>query len=75
VHHFASRDGMRIGGPSGRAREQHAVDAVPTEHRRKILRIDALYCEWTRHRSDVDELRRLRDAISECLDESLVLPH
>jgi hypothetical protein len=39
------------------------------------LRIDALYREWTRHRSDVDELRRLRDAISECLDESLVLPH
>jgi hypothetical protein len=31
--------------------------------------------EWTRHRADVDKLRRLRDAISECLDESLVGHH
>jgi hypothetical protein len=73
VHHFARRDGVRIGG--GHRAElvnTHAVDAVPTEQRRQMLRIDALFREWTRHRADVDKLRRLRDAISECLDKSLV---
>jgi hypothetical protein len=37
-----------------------------------MLWIEAQFREWTRHRADVDKLRRLRDAISECLDESLV---
>jgi hypothetical protein len=73
VHHFARRDGVRIGG--GHRAElvnSDAVGALPIEQRRQMLRIDALFREWTRHRSDVDKLRRLRDAISECLDESLV---
>ena len=48
------------------------TDAVPTGRRQKMLRIDALFREWTRHRADINKLRRLRDAISECLDESLV---
>ena len=76
VHHFARRDGVRIGG--GHRAElvnTHAVDAVPTGQRQKMAQIDALFREWTRHRADVDKLRRLRDAISQCLDESLVGPH
>jgi hypothetical protein len=75
VHHFARRDGVRIGG--GHRAElvnTHSADAVPTEQRQKMLQVDALFREWTRHRADVDKLRRLRDAISECLDESLVGP-
>jgi hypothetical protein len=73
VHHFARQDGVRIGG--GHRAElvnTHAVDALPTEQRRQMLWIDALFREWTRHRADIDKLRRLRDAISECLEESLV---
>jgi hypothetical protein len=53
----------------------HAVDPGPTGQRQKMAQIDALFREWTRHRADVDKLRRLRDAINECLDESLVGPH
>ena len=75
VHHFARRDGVRIGGGHrAELMNTHAVDAVPTGQRQKMLRVDALFREWTRHRADVDKLRRLRDAISECLDESLVGP-
>ncbi len=76
VHHFARRDGVRIGG-GHRAELVNtlAVDAVPTGQRQKMLQIDALFREWTRQRADVDKLRRLRDVISECLDESLVGPH
>ena len=76
VHHFGRRDGVRIGG--GHRAElvhTHAVDAVPAQQRRQMLRIDALFREWTRHPADVDRLRRLHDAISECLNESLVEPH
>jgi hypothetical protein len=73
VHHFSRRDGVRIGGEHRTELvNTYAVDALPTEQRRQMLRIDALFREWTRHRADVDRLRRLRDAISECLDESLV---
>ena len=76
VHHFARRDGVRIGG-GHRAEivKADAVDAVPTEQRQQKLRIDALFRGWTRHRADVDKLRRLRDAITERLDESLVEHH
>ena len=77
VHQFGRKNGFRIGGGYRLAElvNTHAADAVPTEQRRKMLRIDALYREWTRHRTDVDKLRLLRDAISECLDESLVEQH
>jgi hypothetical protein len=73
VHHFARRDEVRIGG--GHRAElvpTRAVDTVPTEQRRQMFRIDALFREWTRHRSDVDEFRRLHDAITGCLEGSLV---
>ncbi len=76
VHQFARRDGVRIGG--GHRAELVNTDAIntaPADQRQQMLRIDALFREWTRHRADVDKLRRLRDAISECLDESLVEPH
>ena len=76
LHHFARRDGVRIGG--GHRAElvtTHAVDAVPAEQRRQMLQIDALYRQWARHRANVDKLRRLRDGISDCLDENLVDQH
>jgi hypothetical protein len=67
---------VRIGG--GHRAElvnSGSVDDISTDQRRQMLRIDALCREWTQHRTDVDKLRRLRDAISECLDESLVEHH
>jgi hypothetical protein len=73
VHHFSRRDGVRIGA-GHRAELVHALagGALPSEQRRQMLRMDALFREWTRNRTDVDKLRRLRDAISEYLDKSLV---
>ena len=76
VHHFGRRDGVRIGG--GHRAElvnTHAGDAVPAEQRQQMVRIDALYREWSRDRGDLDRLSRLRDAIRECLNESFVEPH
>ena len=73
VHHCARRDGVRIGG-GHRAELVNTppVDAIPTGQQQKMLHIDALFREWTRHRADVDKLRRLHDAIAECLADSLV---
>ena len=47
-----------------------SVSVGPTEQRRQTQRIDTLYREWTRNRTDVDRLRRLQTAMSECLDEA-----
>ena len=68
---YRRRDGVREGGSLVRAELVNANGTAspasrPTKH------VDALYREWARHRSDVERLRRLRDAISECLDGSLV---
>ncbi len=72
VHQFARRNGVRIGGG-------HRADLVtlettdsPTpERRRQRLQIDAPYREWSRHRGDLDRLRRLQEAIAECLEAEL----
>jgi hypothetical protein len=73
VHHFARRDGMRIGG--GRRAQLvnlETMDSGPPERRRQLLHIDALYREWSRDRGDFDRLRRLQAAIAECLEPALV---
>jgi ribosome maturation factor RimP len=63
---YSRRDGVRIGG-LGRA-ELINPDPTSTGARRQTLRVDALYREWTRNRADVDRLRQLHAAISECLE-------
>jgi hypothetical protein len=68
LHRYGRRDGVRVGG--GHRAElvhQEATDSAPAEQRRRLLRIDALYREWARDRGDVDRLRRLHEAISDCL--------
>jgi hypothetical protein len=73
VHQFARRNGVRVGG-GHRAELVNtlAVDAVPTERRRQMRRIDALYREWSRHRGDLDRLHRLQEVIADCLEAGLV---
>jgi hypothetical protein len=69
---YGRRDGIRDGRSLVRAelvngdRRSYANAARPTQ------RIDALYREWARNRADVERLRRLRDAISECLQEERI---
>ena len=73
VHQFGRRTGVRIGG--GALAQLVAVEAAEdprTGQHGQLAQVDAAYREWARHRADVDKLRRLRDAISECLDKSLV---
>ncbi len=66
---YARRDGVRVGGV-GRAELVSPEGAEPTagEARRHVHYIDALYREWARNRTDVDRLRQLHAAISECLE-------
>ena len=76
VHQFDRRTGVRIGG--GAMAHLVAVEAgehAKTEEHRQFARLEGAYRECARHRADVDKLRRLRDAISDCLDESLVEHH
>ena len=67
---YRLKDGNRDGG-GGRAELVNlpAFDTVPTEQRQQLLRVDALFREWARDRTDVDKLRRLHAAIGECLEE------
>ncbi len=76
VQRSGRRDGVRDGGGD----RAELVNADPTgsgtaEQRRQAQLVDALYREWKKNRSDLDKLSRLRDAISECLDERLVEQH
>jgi hypothetical protein len=73
VHRFGRRDGVRIGG-GHRAELVNAEATTPptTEERRRQMRIDAAYRAWARNRGDVDKLRELQAAISECLEAAQV---
>jgi hypothetical protein len=69
LHRYGRRDGVRVGG--GHRAElvhQEATASAPAERRRQLLRIDALYREWARNRGDIDRLRRLHEAITDCLE-------
>jgi hypothetical protein len=68
IERYGRRDGIRIGGLN-RAELVNADGSGPaaTEARQRTRHIDALYREWTRNRADVERLRRLHAAISECL--------
>jgi ribosome maturation factor RimP len=69
IESYSRRDGVRVGG-LGRAEliNPDSNNPTATGARRQTLRIDALYREWTRNRADVDKLRELHAAISECLE-------
>ena len=68
---YGRRDGIRVGGVS-RAELVNPGTSEPLqgEARRRVQRVDSLYREWTRNRTDVERLRRLQAAISECLKAS-----
>jgi hypothetical protein len=69
VECFGRRDGVRVGG-LGRAEliNSQGLRVETTEQRRQTVQIDALYRDWVRHRTDVEKLRRLPAAITECLE-------
>jgi len=72
VHRYSLRNGVRIGGGHhAQLVRPETAEAVPTnDERQQLRRIDALYREWTRNRTDVETLRRLRAAINECFEDT-----
>ncbi len=70
VECYRLRDGIRDGG-AGRAELVNADvgENASVERRRRTQDVDALYREWARDRCDVERLRRLHEAISECLEQ------
>lgn len=66
---YGRRDGSRDGNSLTRAElvdgdsQSYATAARPTQ------RIDAVYRDWARNRSDVDKLLRLHAAIADCLNQ------
>jgi hypothetical protein len=74
IEHYGRRDGLRVGrGQRAELVNPDGMGAVSTERRRQVLRIDALFREWTANRADTDRLRQLRAAIDECLQDSASL--
>ncbi|SFU08554.1 hypothetical protein SAMN05660657_05535 [Geodermatophilus amargosae] len=67
VEQYRRRDGSRIGGRIP-AKLINADAPVPQEAQRRTRHIDSLFRDWARHRTDVNRLRALHDAIGECLE-------
>ena len=72
---FVERDGLRDGVREGGSRAELVNSGVEDPAARDLLRrrtqrIDTLYRQWSRRRSDVDALRELHDAISDFLEEA-----
>jgi hypothetical protein len=65
---YGLRDGLREGG-AGRA--ELVNDGPAQEHggHGRTRRIDRLYRDWARNRTDLERLQRLNEAISEVLEE------
>jgi hypothetical protein len=74
VERFGLRDGVRLGGGT----RAELVNAQPDEPAardlllRQTRQIDVLYRAWSRHRTDVEALRALREAIDELLVDAPV---
>ncbi len=70
VECYRLRDGIRDGG-TGRAELVHGDLGQPASHaaRRQAQHIERAYREWTRNRTD-EKLRRLHDAVTQCLEGS-----
>jgi hypothetical protein len=65
---YGRRDGVRLGGGRAALVEPELENAVPREER-SVRRIDALFRRWRRDPDDLVALRRLRDAISDYLQD------
>ena len=67
MERYSRRDGIRVGGLSrAEVISPESSEATSTEARRRTRRIDTLYREWTRNRTDADRLRRLYAAVGGC---------
>jgi hypothetical protein len=68
LEQYRRRDGSRVGDRSRaelvNAKAHERVD----EAQQRTRRIDALFRDWARDRTDVDRLRALHEAIGECLE-------
>jgi hypothetical protein len=72
VERYGLRDAVRDGGSRAELVNSGVNDRAARDLlRRRTQRIDTLYRQWSRRRSDVDALRELYDAISDYLQESL----
>ena len=68
VEQYRRGDGSRVGGRL-RAELVNADAHKPVgEAQQRTGRIDSLFRDWARHRTDVDRLRVLHEAIGECLE-------
>jgi len=77
VENYLRRDGVRIGG-GGRAELVNldpATDSSGATGRRQTRVVDLAYLDWARHRGDFDRLRRLREAVDQCLEEATAGQH
>lgn len=71
IERFSRRDGIRRS--SGRGAELVSAEPDATvEQRRKAQQLDALWLAWRRNRGDVENLRRLQEAIGTYLEGAQV---
>jgi hypothetical protein len=69
VQRYGRRDGVLAGGQRSALVNAEVSESASLGQRRQALRVEALYREWKRNRSDLERLRRLQAAIGECLDK------
>jgi hypothetical protein len=65
---YGRRDGVRLGGERAELVTPGLQNAA-SRRERSLSRIDALFRRWRRDRDDLEALRRLRDAISDYLQD------
>ncbi|WP_369251862.1 hypothetical protein [Geodermatophilus amargosae] len=68
VEQFCRRDGSRVGGRGRAELVNAAAHERSNEAYERTRRIDSLFRDWARHRTDVERLRALHEAIGECLE-------
>jgi hypothetical protein len=74
VECYSLRDGNRDGG-AGRAELVNDGPRQAQGVRGRSRRLDRLYREWARNRTDLDRLQRLHEAIGEVLEETSAGAH
>ena len=65
---YGRRDGVRLGGGRAELVKPELENALPREER-SVRRIDGLFRRWRRDPDDLVAMRRLRDAISDYLQD------
>ncbi len=69
IEEYRRRDGSPLGGRvPAELVNTDAKEPVLEEAQRRTRHIDSLFRDWARHRTDVDRLRALHEAIGECLE-------